>query len=171
MYKISSIKLSTTSYTYNGKEKTPSVVVKDSKGNKLKKNTDYTVKYNTSCKYVGKHSVKVTFKGDYSGSKTLYFTIKPQKTSVASVTAGKKSFTAKWYKNTSQTTGYEIQYSTSSSFKGAATRNISSYKTTSTTVKSLSSAKTYYVRVRTYKTVKGVKYYSSWSSAKKVKTK
>ena len=31
--------------------------------------------------------------------------------------------------------------------------------------------KNYYVRIRTYKTVKGKKIYSNWSSAKSVKTK
>lgn len=48
-------------------------------------------------------------------------------------------------------------------------------KTYSTTVKNLSGAKKYYVRVRTYKTVKvgkkKVTYYSNWSTVKTVTTK
>ena len=51
------------------------------------------------------------------------------------------------------------------------TVTVSSYKTTSKTVKSLKAKKKYYVRVRTYKTVSGTKYYSSWSKAKSVTTK
>ena len=62
-------------------------------------------------------------------------------------------------------------YSTSKTFKKATTKTVKSYKTTSTTLKNLKAKKTYYVRVRTYKTVSGKKYYSAWSSYKTKKTK
>ncbi len=68
-------KLSTTSYTYDGKVKTPSVVVKDSSGKTLKKNTDYTVTYASGRKNAGTYKVTVTMKGNYSGAKNLYFNI------------------------------------------------------------------------------------------------
>ena len=68
-----------------------------------------------------------------------------------------------------------MQYSTSSKFKSAKTVTISKNKTTSKSVSKLSSKKKYYVRVRTYKTVKiggkSVKLYSGWSKAKSVTTK
>ena len=169
--KISSIKLSGTSYIYNGKTKTPSVTVKDSKGKTLVKNTDYTVSYASGRKYVGKYSVKITFKGKYSGTKTLYFTIKPKATSISSLKAGSKKFTVKWYKRSTQTSGYQVQYSTSSKFTSPKTVTISKTGTTSKTVSKLKAKKKYYVRVRTYKTVNGTKYYSSWSKAKYVTTK
>lgn len=51
------------------------------------------------------------------------------------------------------------------------TVTVSSYKTTSKKISNLSAKKKYYVKVRTYKTVKGVKYYSSWSKVKSVTTK
>ena len=38
-------------------------------------------------------------------------------------------------------------------------------------ISKLKAKKTYYIQVRTYKTVKGTKYYSAWSKVKKVKTK
>ena len=44
-------------------------------------------------------------------------------------------------------------------------------KTTKYKVKKLKAKKKYYVRVRTYKTVKGKKVYSSWSKVKNIKTK
>ncbi|MBR1763169.1 MAG: hypothetical protein IJ731_07375 [Eubacterium sp.] len=44
-------------------------------------------------------------------------------------------------------------------------------KTLKTTVKKLSAGKNYYVRIRTYKSISKVKYYSSWSKTYKVKTK
>ena len=74
-------------------------------------------------------------------------------------------------KKSTQVTGYQIQYSTSKTFSSAKTAPVSSYKTTSVTLKSLSAKKTYYVRVRTYKTVNGTKYYSGWSTYKCAKTK
>ncbi|MCM1115236.1 MAG: secretory protein, partial [Clostridium sp.] len=71
-----------------------------------------------------------------------------------------------------QTTGYQIQYSTDKNFKkNNKTVTVSSNKTTSKTISKLSGKKKYYVRIRTYKTVSGTKYYSSWSSVKTVTTK
>jgi len=171
IYYPKTIKLSKTSYTYNGKVQIPSVTVKDSKGKTLKKNTDYTVTYAKGRKNVGKYAVKITFKGKYSGSKTLYYTIKPKATSISKLTAGKKKFTVKWKKLTSQTTGYQIQYSTNKNFKSAKTATVSKNKTTSKSISKLKAKKKYYVRIRTYKTVGKTKYYSSWSKVKSVTTK
>ena len=167
-----SVKLGATSYTYDGKVKTPTVTVKNAAGKVLKKNTDYTVTYATGRKNVGTYKVTVKFKGNYTGTKTASFVINPPKTSLTSVVAGSKRFTAKWTKKSKQVvTGYQIQYATSSSFKRAKTVNVTSYKTVSKLVKSLKGKTRYYVRVRTYKTVGKTKYYSSWSTYKKVTTK
>ena len=74
---ISSAKvtLATTSYTYDGKEKKPSVksVVLGSKT--LKSGTDYTVSYANNIN-VGTATVTVTGKGSYWGSASATFTIK-----------------------------------------------------------------------------------------------
>ena len=164
-------KLSTTTYTYDGKVKTPSVTVKDSAGKTLKKNTDYTVTYASGRKNVGTYKVTIKMKGKYSGTKTLTFKINPAKTTVSKLTSGKKSITVAITKKSTQVTGYQIQYSTSKKFTNAKTKTISSYKTTKYALKSLSAKKTYYVRVRTYKTVGKTKYYSGWSTYKYVKTK
>lgn len=85
---------------------------------------------------------------------------------------GKKSFKATWKKSSKTwTTGYQVQCSTSKKFKKAKTATVKSYKKTKVTVKKLKKRKMYYVHMRTYKTVKGKKYYSGWSKVKKVKTK
>ncbi|MGN0457994.1 MAG: leucine-rich repeat protein [Eubacterium sp.] len=170
IYYPKTISLSTTSYTYDGKVKKPSVKVVGSNGKTIS-SSNYTVSYASGRKNVGKYAVKVTFKGNYSGTKTLYFTIKPKATSISSLTAGSKKFTVKWKKQSTQTTGYQIQYSTSSKFSNAKTVIVSKNSTTSKTISKLSAKKKYYVRVRTYKTVGSTKYYSSWSSAKSVTTK
>lgn len=173
--KVGSVALKTTTYTYNGKVKTPAVVAKNNKKEVISKD-NYTVKYASGRKNVGKYSVTVTFKNGYTGKYTKTFQILPKGTKIKSVKAAKKAFTAKWSKQATQTTGYQLQYSTSKSFKKSVkTSTISKNKTVSKTVKKLKAKKTYYVRVRTYKTVKvsgkSVKLYSGWSTVKKVKTK
>ncbi|MGN0532458.1 MAG: leucine-rich repeat protein [Eubacterium sp.] len=162
--------LSTTSYTYNGKVKKPSVKVVGSNGKTIS-SSNYTVTYASGRKNVGKYKVTVRFKGNYSGTKTLYFTIKPKATSISSISARSKGFYVKWYRRSTQTTGYQVQYSTSGKFTGPKTVTISKYSTISKTVSKLKAKKRYYVRVRTYKTVNGTRYYSSWSKYKTVTTK
>lgn len=73
------------------------------------------------------------------------------------------------WKKKSKATGYQIQYSTSSQFSGAKTVTVSKNSTTSKTISGLKKGKNYYVRIRTYKSSAGKKFYSGWSSTKKVK--
>ncbi|MBR4116725.1 MAG: fibronectin type III domain-containing protein [Clostridia bacterium] len=173
IYKVTKIKLSTTKYTYNGKSKKPSVTVYDSKGNKISSKY-YDVKYASGRKMVGKYKVTVKLEGKYyDDDLKTYFTINPGKTSVSKVSAAKKSLKVTVKKKSTQVTGYQIEYSTSKTFKDKYTKSktIKKYSTTSVTLKSLKAKKTYYVRVRTYKTVDGKKYYSAWSDYKAKKTK
>ena len=81
-----------------------------------------------------------------------------------------KSIKVTWKKQ-SGVTGYQVQYSTSSKMKSAKTVTVKKAATTSVTISKLKKGKKYYVRVRTYKKVNGVKYYSGWSKAKTVTTK
>ncbi len=174
--KIGTVKLSKTAYTYNGKVQCPDEVVKDRTGKALKGGMDYNVSYSKGMKNVGKYTVKVTFKENYSGSKSMTYSINPKGTSVSKVTATKKGFKVTWKKQKTQTTGYQVQYSTDKNFKkNNKTVTISKNSTTSKSVGKLKAKKKYYVRVRTYKTVKfggkSVKLYSGWSKAKSVTTK
>ena len=172
--KASGIKIAAISYTYNGKVKTPTVTVKDSKGKALAKE-DYSVAYASGRKNVGSYTVTITLKNNYSGTVKKTFTIVPKTTSISKVTAGTKKLTVKWKKQATQTTGYQLQYGTSSKFKGAKTATITKNKTVSKAVSGLKAKKKYYVRIRTYKTVKvngkSVKLYSTWSKAKSGLTK
>lgn len=156
------------SKTYTGKAIKPSVKV--TLNGKTVAASSYTITYKNN-KKVGKATVTVTGKGNYTDSKSATFKINPKGTSVKSVSKAKKSFTAKWNKQSTQTTGYQVRYATNKSMKNAKTKTVKSTKTTSLKVSNLKSGKKYYVQVRTYKTVNGTKYYSSWSSAKTVTTK
>ena len=173
--KVAAVSLSETSYTYNGKVRTPSVKAKDSVGNAIPK-SEYTVKYDSGRKNVGQYKATITFRGKYSGTYYRTFRVLPKGTKLKKVSAGKKSFTAKWSKQKTQTTGYQVQYSQKKNFKNSAkTVTIGKTKTTAKKVAGLKKKKNYYVRIRTYKTVKisgkKAKLVSAWSSAKKVKTK
>lgn len=168
--KISTYTLSKTSYTYNGKAKKPGVVVK-SADKVLKKNTDYTVTYKNN-KNVGKASVVIKGKGNYSGTKTLTFKINPKSTSLKTLKAGKKQMTVTWKKASVKVTGYQVMYATNKSFtKGKKQITVTGTSKTTQTIKKLSAKKRYYAKVRTYQTVDGKNYYSSWSKVKFVTTK
>ena len=153
---------------FTGKAITQNVTVKV--GNTVLKNgTDYTVSYSNN-KKVGKATVKITGKGKYGGVITKTFNINPAKQEIQKLTAKSKAFFVDWAQKGSAT-GYEIQYATNSKFTGAKKVTITNNKTDKTTVSKLSANKKYYVRVRSYTTVGGTKYYGAWSTVKNVTTK
>ncbi len=153
---------------FTGKAITQNVTVKV--GNTVLKNgTDYTVSYSNN-KNVGKATVKITGKGKYGGVITKTFKINPAKQEIQKLTAKSKAFFVDWAQKGSAT-GYEIQYATNSKFTGAKKVTITNNKTDKTTVSKLSANKKYYVRVRSYTTVGGTKYYGAWSAVKNVTTK
>ena len=153
---------------FTGKAITQNVTVKV--GNTVLKNgTDYTVSYSNN-KKVGKATVKITGKGKYGGVITKTFKINPAKQEIQKLTAKSKAFFVDWAQKGSAS-GYEIQYATNSKFTGAKKVAITNNKTDKTTVSKLSGKKKYYVRVRSYTTVGGTKYYGTWSAVKNVTTK
>ena len=154
--------------SYTGKNITQSITVKYN-GKTLKNGTDYTVSYSNN-KKVGTATVKITGKGSYTGTITKTFKINPAKQEIQKLTAKSKAFFVDWAQKGSAT-GYEIQYATNSKFTSAKKVTIKNNKTDKTTVSKLSGKKKYYVRVRSYTTVKGTKYYGAWSASKSVTTK
>ena len=157
---------------YSGSAFKPSPTVKYGK-TALKKGTDYKLTYKNN-KAVGTATVTITGIGSYTGTKKVTFKINPKGTSLKKVTSPKKKqLKVTWKKQTTQTKGYQLQYSTSRKFTAKKTKSVwvTSNKTTAKTVKKLTSNKKYYVRIRTYKTVDGKKYYSAWSKTLSVKVK
>ena len=153
---------------FTGKNITQSITVKYN-GKTLKNGTDYTVSYSNN-KNIGTATVKITGKGSYTGTITKTFKINPAKQEIQKLTAKSKAFFVDWAQKGSAT-GYEIQYATNSKFTSAKKVTITNKKTDKTTVSKLSGKKKYYVRVRSYTTVKGTKYYGAWSASKSVTTK
>ncbi len=94
-------------------------------------------------------------------------------TKITKISAGKKSATITWKKQTKGgIKGYEIEYSTDKTFKkGVKSVTIKKAKTTSKTIKKLKPGRKYYFRIRTYKKIGAEKVCSDWSKAKKIKIK
>ena len=153
---------------FTGKNITQSITVKYN-GKTLKNGTDYTVSYSNN-KKIGTATVKIAGKGSYTGTITKTFKINPAKQEIQKLTAKSKAFFVDWAQKGSAT-GYEIQYATNSKFTSAKKVIITNNKTDKATVSKLSGKKKYYVRVRSYTTVKGTKYYGAWSASKSVTTK
>ncbi len=172
----SALKAKAKSVTYNGKAQKPKVIVKDG-DHKLKKGTDYTVKYKGN-KNIGRGKATITFKGHYKGTKKVSFEVMPKGTSIRSLSAGKGKITIKWKKNKA-VDGYDIEYSNKKNFENVAagsakkgdTIEYRGHKVTDRMFDGLTSGKTYYARVRTFKVVKGRYIYSEWSKVKKVVVK
>ena len=61
---VPNIELSQSEYVYNGTERRPEVILKDSKGKKVSP-SDYTVAYPAESKNPGTYTLTITLKGDY----------------------------------------------------------------------------------------------------------
>jgi len=152
------VTLSKTNYSYSGKTITPDVTVVTSSGKTLKKDTDFTVKYASGRKKIGKYKVTVTYKGNYSGSDTAYFVIGPKNPStVKAYLYGYDDAKVTWSK-VSGANGYRVYYkrADASSYKLLKTTKSTSYKKSN-----LADGKKYYFKVVAFKTIDGTRYYNA----------
>lgn len=161
---------------YTGKAIKQAIKVVDAKGKAIPKSF-YSVSYKNNTK-IGKATATIKFKDNYSGSVNSYFSIVkkdliPAKISGLKVTAASKALKVSWKKGSTNTDGYEIQYSTDKNFlTKVKTVKVSNIKTTSKGIKKLKAKTAYYVRIRAYNTEKKTTAHSPWTVIKKaVKTK
>ena len=120
----------------------------------------------------------ITYNGEVitANAEGEYVSKKAKKPKISKLQKGKKSFKNTW-KKVKGVSGYQVQYSTSKNFTNQTSKKATynGNKKFTKTVKKLKGGKKYYVRIRTYKNVKingkTVRIYSSWSSAKAVKTR
>lgn len=124
-----------------------------------------------SVKGTGIATITVTASGSNYNTITKKITVKvsPKKQSVKAK-AAKKKLTVTWTKD-KNATGYQVQIATKKTFKGAKTYTVKSYKTNKKVISKLKSKKTYYVRVRAYKTSGKTKLYGAYSTVKSYKVK
>lgn len=163
---------------YNGyiQKSVPTVKAGGLVQNKSEYATGYYAKKNGTAKVlpknVGTYWVKVLPKNAANTKGTVWrsYKINPKATANLKLTALNNGFKASWTKRTVQVTGYQVAFkqTTASSW---TIKNVASYKTNVKSYTGLKDKKTYQVKVRTYKTVNGVKHYSAWTGVKTVKTK
>lgn len=131
-------------------------------------------KVTIAANFVGRAEIKIKVKdsGIYkSAVKTITITVNPANTKIVSVgSPSSRKLKVKWKKNTA-VTGYQIQYADNKKYKKAVTKTISRKSVTTAAYSGLKTKKLYYVRIRTYKKVSGKRFYSSWSSPKRVRIK
>lgn len=168
--KTASTKAQTVKLGAKAKESAKLSYKSSSKSVKVDKNGKVTIAKN----FVGKATITVTASATKTYQETVKkvtVTVNPAKVKLTGVKNYKgKKLKAYWKKNT-KVTGYQIQYSTSSKFKSAKTVTVKGCKNTSKNIYQLAKKKKYYVRVRTYKTVSKVNYYSGWSNVKSITIK
>lgn len=256
VYAPTTMKLSTTSYTYTGKAKNPSVTVIDAKG-KTVDASNYSVLYESGRINVGTYKIKVKFRGcEYEGELQKTIKINPASQKITGITAYQKNTSSKpftlntkltkgdsklsyasnnkavvtvnretgkvtikgagtatitvtapatknykaasykvtvkvnplkvtlnsvesrssgkmlvkWSKN-SKVTGYQIQYSKKADFSSDKKLNVEGKATVFKTITGMTKGAKYYVRVRCYQVVNGVKYYSAYSNVKTITVK
>ncbi len=167
---------SQTDFTYNGRAKTPTAIVKDRKGRRLTSGRDYQISYPAGRKRPGVYTAVLKFCGNYSGRVTETFMIRPQDTILKKAVSKSRGIQVTWKRQITPIDGYQIQYCTNKDFKGrtakitTAPQNVSVKK-----ISKLKGKKKYYVRIRTYKNVKvngkSRKLYSDWSDRKTAVTK
>ena len=155
---------------YTGKNLTQAVTVKVG-SKKLQSGTDYTESYANS-RNIGTATLTVKGKGNYTGTVSTSFKILPKATGISNLASGRKSFTVRWKKQATQTSGYMIQYSTDKNFrKDVKSKRITKVNTTKAAISGLTGNKMYYVRICTFRLVNNRTYSSAWSKSKSVTTK
>ena len=165
--KIQTIQLSRTKYIQDGRVKTPAVKVIDTKGSKLKNGRDFKLTFSKGRKEVGTYRVKISFFGNYTGSKKLAFKIVPAKVTGLSATTGKNRVNLTW-KAVPGATSYAVYYATD---KSGPYQKIGSTKKTGVTVTKLKTGSVYYMRVRAVAKTGDKVYKGELSGVKKFKCK
>lgn len=148
--KITGVRLSETEYAYNGKKKAPKVTVKNSKGELLKNNRDYTVAVKSG-KNIGAYSVHVNFKGLYSGEATCRYSILPADVSKVNAKQTQSSVKLNW-KKTNGNVKYRVYRK---NMKNGCYKLITETKKNNVTINNLKSGKEYTFSVKAVKKVNG----------------
>lgn len=163
------VKLSKTKYEYDGKVKSPAVIVKDNSGRRLVKGRDYDVYAQSGRRNVGIYKVKVVFKGNYKGSAVKTLTIIPARTTITGIANKNNGIKIAWkQRKAGNATGYIVYRSVN----GGAYKAIKVIRSTRTTAFTDTGANswwdTYSYKVVVYKNLGGKTYKSVGSNGKSI---
>ena len=162
--------ISQPSFAYTGDYIKPIVTVKGNVGGKTVTLTnwkDYKVTYK-NFKNPGQASITITGRGGYSFTKTLTFNIRPAQVKNVKYVSKSTSYASLKWDSCVGVTGYEVYRATS---KNGTYTKVSTLSATSFKNTGLKSGKTYYYKVRAYKTVGSSKLYGAFSNVYSITTK
>lgn len=149
-------------YRKAGNEKSWSRIASISDGN----TTSYTdTKVSDGTKYI--YTVRAVSGGTLSGYRAGFVECRLPKQTVGSVNSSGHSLLVTWAASSS-VTGYQVQWDTNPAMVGPLTKSVKSKQVLRYSV-NVTAGRTYYVRVRNYKTVDGVNYYGTWSNVKSIR--
>ena len=149
---------------YTGSQIKPSVTLKYGT-TVLKLNIDYTVTYGVN-KEVGIGRVKITFKGNYTGTKILTFMIIPKEVTITKIANPSTKTIRVYYTESTGATGYQIGYRA----KGSSTWTYVRTTAIARTISNLPITR-YEIKVRPYATINSKNYYGAWSISKALNVK
>lgn len=145
-------------YTGNGITPTPKLTLN---GKKLKKDTDYRLTYQNN-KAIGTATITAVGMGNYKGSISTTFKIRPKTVTSFKMKSGTKSISLSWTKNT-LATGYQIYRCDLLSNTYKKVKTITTNSTTAWNNKKLQNNREYFYRIRAYTKVDGKNYYSAYT--------
>jgi hypothetical protein len=151
-------------FSYTGNYIKPNPIVKYGKTT-LKKGTDYTLSYSSNIS-TGKATVYIKGKGKYTGTIKKNFYIAPKK--VTSLSGGGSSANSYGYMYLSwqmidNCDGYQLYFSSRKDFKTKKVIDCDDKNFYYPAIEAKTN-KTYYFKVRAYKTIDGKKVYGNWSN-------
>lgn len=148
-------------FAYTGKARKPAVIIHDGE-TQLKKGTDYTVKYSDNTDY-GVATITITGKGRYQGKTKVNFNIVPIKTALKVTKKSDVKVRFAW-NPVEGVDGYQIYYSTNGGKYRKITEATPDQRNKTIRKKSFDfENNTYTFKIRSYKDIDGVRYYSNWS--------
>ena len=147
--RIATIKLSTEVCTYNGKIRTPSIIIKDSTGKKLVERVDYVRIGGVTgeTKNPGYYRIPIKFQGNYKGEKNLFFTIKPKAPTKLDFVADYDNYVTLMWEKSVGAVGYRVYQYSPSKNKYVLKDSV---KSIAYSVSDLKSGTTYKFKIRPY---------------------
>ena len=161
---LSKVKVTIADTAWKGKQIKPAKFIYNGVRFTIKSHS--TIKKYGKNKNIGKGTIQITGKSNFTGTKTITFKIVPPKNSISKITVAKKQMKVTWKQvsATQKITKYEVRYRV----KGTSKWKTKSFaaSASSAIIKSLTKGKKYEVQVRSCKKVSGARYYSIWSATK-----
>ncbi len=136
----------------------------------LTEGKDYVLSYKNN-KKTGKAKIIISGIGDFTGSRQAYFYIVPAKAVLKSVSSPAKGKLQIRWKKGKQASGYEIQICKSKKFKKSVKKLLVKKPRQVSKLVKVKAGKTYYVRIRAYKTIDKKRCCGAFSKKRRIRVR